>query len=123
MSTQFFERQEAQKSQTKWLVWAFIAAILAVVAVINIVVIIGLGVHPREVMREAPEFFVWTSLIVIGVILGATWHRSSQLKAGGSEVARALGGVPVTIEDGDLKRKRLMNIVEEMAIVARIRKP
>jgi Zn-dependent protease with chaperone function len=123
MSTQFFERQETQKRQTQWLVWAFIAAILAVVAVINLVVLAGLGAHPAHVMREAPEFFIWTSAIVIGVILGACWHRSSQLKAGGSEVARALGGIPITAADGDLQRKRLLNIVEEMAIAARIRKP
>jgi Zn-dependent protease with chaperone function len=123
MSTQFFERQESQKTYTKWLVWGFVAAILLVVAVINVIVLVGLGAHPVEVWREAPEFFAWTSLLVIGVILGASWHRSSQLKAGGAEVARALGGIPVTTDDGDLNRKRLMNIVEEMAIAARVRKP
>ncbi len=38
-------------------------------------------------------------------------------------MARALGGVQVNANDGDLKRQRLVNIVEEMAIAARIRKP
>ena len=38
-------------------------------------------------------------------------------------VARSLGGVPVLAKEEDLKRKRLLNIVEEMAIAARIRKP
>ena len=123
MSTQFFERQESAKTYTKWLVWGFIAAILLVVVVINVIILVGLGVRPAEVWDEAPEFFAWTSAIVIGVILGASWHRSSQLKAGGSEIARALGGVPVTTDDGDLKRKRLVNIIEEMAIAARVRKP
>src|SRR6185503_1409608 len=41
----------------------------------------------------------------------------------GMAVARQLGGVPVMPSDGDFKRKRLLNIVEEMAIAARIRKP
>ncbi len=56
-------------------------------------------------------------------MLIATWHRSSQLRAGGMVIARSLGGVPVLPKDEDLKRKRLLNIVEEMAIAARIRKP
>lgn len=123
MTTQFFERQETQKTYTRWLVWAFIAAILAVVVVINLVVLVGLGGNPVRVLTEAPEFVFWTTLIVLCVILGACWHKSSEMRAGGSAVARSLGGVPVTADDGDLKRKRLLNIVEEMAIAARIRKP
>ncbi len=61
--------------------------------------------------------------MVLVVIFGACWHKSSEMRAGGTAVARSLGGVPVTADDGDLKRKRLLNIVEEMAIAARIRKP
>src|SRR5262245_20724074 len=38
-------------------------------------------------------------------------------------IARSLGGVPVLAKDEDLKRKRLYNVVEEMAIAARIRRP
>ena len=45
------------------------------------------------------------------------------MRAGGAAVARSLGGVHVNADDGDLKRQRLLNIVEEMAIAARIRKP
>ena len=123
MTTQFFERQEAQRKYTLWLVGGFVAAILLVVLVINLVVIIGLGGHPMQVLRQEPSIVVWVTLIVFGTILLATWHRSSQLRAGGSVVAQALGGVQVNANDGDLQRKRLVNIVEEMAIAARIRKP
>ena len=123
MSTQFFERQETQKTYTRWLVWAFVAAILAVVLVINLVVMVGLGGNPMTVVSEAPEVMFWTTLVVLAVIFGACWHKASEMRSGGAAVARSLGGVPVTADDGDLKRKRLLNIVEEMAIAARIRKP
>lgn len=123
MTTQFFERQEAQKSYTRWLLGSFILAFLLVTVVINLVVTIGLVGHPSYALREYPEVVVWTSLIVIATMLIASWHKSSQLRAGGAMVARSLGGVPVTPQDSDLKRKRLLNIVEEMAIAARIRKP
>ena len=123
MSTQFFERQEAQKSYTRWLVAGFVLAFVVVTVVINLVVTIGLVGHPLSALRQHPEIIVWTSLIVIGTMLIASWHKSSQLRAGGAVIARSLGGVPVTAQDSDLKRKRLLNIVEEMAIAARIRKP
>ncbi len=123
VSTQFFERQETQRSQTRWLLAAFIAALLFVTVVINLVVIVGLIGHPGLVLREHPEYVAWISVVVLGTMLIATWHRSSQLRAGGMVVARSLGGVPVLPKEEDPKRKRLLNIVEEMAIAARIRKP
>ena len=123
MSTQFFERQEVQRSQTRWLVLAFVAALLLVTVVVNLVVIVGLIGHPGYVMREHPAYAVWISIVVLGTMLIASWHRASQLRAGGAVIARSLGGVPVSAKDDDLKRKRLLNIVEEMAIAARIRRP
>jgi Zn-dependent protease with chaperone function len=123
VSTQFFERQEAHKSYTRWLVGGFILAFLLVTLVINLVVTVGLVGDPLQALLESPEIIVWTSLVVIGTMLMAAWHKSSQLRAGGAVVARSLGGVPVTPQDSDLRRKRLLNIVEEMAIAARIRKP
>jgi Zn-dependent protease with chaperone function len=123
VTTQFFERQEAQRKYTAWLVWAFVTAMLLVVIVINLVVILGLGTNPARVWRSEPEVIVWISVIALGTMLIASWHRSSQMREGGAAVARALGGVAVNANDGDLKRKRLVNIVEEMAIAARVRKP
>jgi Zn-dependent protease with chaperone function len=123
VTTEFFERQEAQRTYTRWLVWGFVAAILIVVLVINLVVLVGLGGDPVRVINEAPEVVLWITAIVLGTILVASWHKSHQLRAGGATVARALGGIQINGNDGDFKRKRLVNIVEEMAIAARIRKP
>lgn len=123
MNTQFFERQETQRNHTRWLVVGFIFAMLLVTLVINLVVTIGFVGHPLYALRHHPEFIVWTTIIVLGTMLIASWHKSSQLRAGGSVVARSLGGVAITAQESDLKRKRLLNIVEEMAIAARIRKP
>ena len=123
MSTQFFERQEVQRKYTRWLVLGFIAAILLVVVVINLVVLVGLGGNPLWALRRNPEYAFWISMVVLATILIASWHRASQLRTGGVAVARSLGGVHVKAEDTDFARRRLVNIVEEMAIAARIRKP
>ena len=123
MSTQFFERQEVQRKYTRWLMLGFIAAILLVVVVINLVVLVGLGGNPMWVFRRNPEYVFWISMAVLVTILIACWHRASQLRTGGAAVARSLGGVHIKTEDPDLAHRRLVNIVEEMAIAARIRKP
>jgi Zn-dependent protease with chaperone function len=123
VTTQFFERQESQRKYTAWLVGAFVAAMILVVLVINLVIILGLGGHPMRVWRQEPELIVWITVLAFGTMLVASWHRSSELRDGGAAVARALGGVAVNANDGDIKRQRLVNIVEEMAIAARVRKP
>src|SRR6187455_3217505 len=96
---------------------------ILVVLVINLVIILGLGASPAEVWREEPAVIGWITVIAFGTMLIASWHRSSQMREGGGAVAKALGGVAVNANDTDLKRKRLVNIVDEMAIAARIRKP
>jgi Zn-dependent protease with chaperone function len=123
VTTQFFERQEKQRKYTSWLLCAFVAAMILVVLVINLVIILGLGASPAEIWRKQPSVVVWITVIAFGTMLIASWHRSSQLREGGGAVAKALGGIAVNANDTDLKRKRLVNIVDEMAIAARIRKP
>jgi Zn-dependent protease with chaperone function len=123
VSTQFFERQDAQRSYTRWLVVGFIAAILAVVALIDLIVIVGFNLSPSNTLREHPQIIVWVSVLVIAVILVSSWHKSSQLRHGGGVVARSVGGVHVLSNDADFARQRLLNVVEEMAIAARVRKP
>jgi len=123
VSTQFFERQEVQRSYTRWLVVGFVTALLLVTAVITLVIVIGFMGNPLPAFRSHPGSIVSIALGLIVFMLLASWHRSSQLRVGGMAVARQLGGVPVMPSDGDFKRKRLLNIVEEMAIAARIRKP
>ena len=123
MSTQFFERQEKQRKYTTWLLSAFVVAMILVVLIMNLVIILGFGKNPLTIWRHNPSMIVWISIVAFGTMLIASWHRSSQMREGGAAVARALGGVAVNSSDEDLKRKRLVNIVEEMAIAARIRKP
>src|SRR4029078_3599132 len=89
VTTQFFERQEAQRSVTRWLGLGFIAAILAVVAVINVVGLVGVDLDPVRTLRHDPWIVFWVTAIVSLTILIASWHRSSQLRQGGGAVARS----------------------------------
>jgi Zn-dependent protease with chaperone function len=123
VSGQFFERQEVQRSQTRWLVAAFVAAILVVVSAMTLVLVVGFAGDPVEAWDDAPGLISGTFAMLLAIVLGACWHKSSQLRAGGAVVARSLGGVQINNKDNDLARQRLVNVVEEMAIAARVRKP
>jgi Zn-dependent protease with chaperone function len=65
----------------------------------------------------------WT--LVAGVAGGtlaamalASLYRATTLSRGGAQVARMLGGTPVTGSGNDALQRRLVNVVEEMALAA-----
>ena len=73
-------------------------------------------------MRNPDTAFV-VSLLIIGVIALASLFKSAQLRGGGAVVAQSLGGVRVERDTADPARKRLRNIIEEMAIASGVPVP
>src|SRR2546429_5918386 len=59
----------------------------------------------------------------MGLMGVASLYKSMELRGGGGVVARALGGVRIARDTSDLKRKRLLNVVEEMAIASGVPMP
>ncbi|MBL38152.1 MAG: peptidase M48 [Xanthomonadales bacterium] len=127
----FFEHQDRARKQTKVLVFAFMLAVSAIVIAMNLVM---LGVFGRFQSAEqgwfSPGFWLangqvvlWTSLATVLVIVLASAYRSAQLRGGGAQVARELGGVEVTGDSNDPLRRRLLNVVEEMAIASGVPVP
>src|SRR5690606_15887050 len=55
------------------------------------------------------------TLAVLGI---ASLYRSATPARGGAQVARMLGATEVTGESGDPLHRRLLNVVEEMAIAS-----
>lgn len=71
-----------------------------------------------------PELFLIDLLAVILVIGGGTLHKVSQLKRmDGDGIAQSYGGVRVAARSASWKERRLLNIVEEMAIASGIHVP
>jgi Zn-dependent protease with chaperone function len=70
-----------------------------------------------------PGQVVFCTLAVMGVLGIASLYKSVELRGGGGVVARSLGGVLVTADTTDLKRKRLLNVIEEMAIASGVPMP
>ena len=126
----FYSRQAAARGQTRWLVFAFIVALLAVALALDFVLFTFLagrshyyGLSALEYARANPGQVALSTLLVMGVLGVASLYKTMELRGGGGVVARSLGGVPVSSDTADLKRRRLLNIVEEMAIASGVPMP
>jgi Zn-dependent protease with chaperone function len=126
----FYSRQAAARGQSRWLVWTFFAALLAVALALDFVLFTFLagrnayyGFNALGYAQAHPGQALAATLLVMGVLSIASLYKSLELRAGGGVVARSLGGVLVSGDTRDLKRKRLLNVVEEMAIASGVPMP
>ena len=123
----FFAQQAAARAHARRLIWLFIAAVIAVVVCVDAIVMIvfsmlagnhaGVSGSFQDSMA-APSLWIWTGLVVLGVVTLGTAYRTSQLSAGGNAVAQQLGAERVPHDTRDPLRRRLWNVVEEMSIAS-----
>ncbi|YCM45648.1 M48 family metallopeptidase [Verrucomicrobiaceae bacterium 227] len=106
----FFEAQDIARKKTKWLVLWFILAVIAVVVAVDVLVFFVAG--------QGTGILIPVSAATAGVILASSGFKSMQLSRGGSVVAKDLGGRLLMPGSTDFDEKRLLNIVEEMAIAS-----
>ena len=126
----FFEHQDKARRQTRFLIVLFSLAVLAIIAVVNTMVLSVFAVPPSDqlpgvlgLLWANAGLVAGTTLVTGGIIGLASAFRSLQLRAGGGEVAKALGGTRVSANTAEPLRRRLYNVVEEMAIASGIPVP
>src|SRR5688572_5936063 len=64
------------------------------------------------------DIFLLVSAGVIGVVVLGTLFRFAQLKGGGRSVAQGLGGRLLNVQTKDADERKLLNVVEEIAIAS-----
>ena len=117
----FFGQQELARRKTRWLLVAFLISVALVVAAVDAVVAFAVGAADPE---SSPTRAVVTStVVVLGIICGASLFKTLSLRAGGGSVARSLGGTRIDRSTGDIALKRLHNVVEEMSIASGVTMP
>lgn len=128
----FFERQAVTRRASRVWVVLFLCAVLAVVAAVDTVVAIAVSMYSRNeagMHGKSVQFanlhgvIAWTSIVVLAIIGFAMLYKRFELRAGGSAVARASGGRRIVRSTTDAAEKRLLNIVEEMAIASGVPMP
>jgi Zn-dependent protease with chaperone function len=113
----FFEGQRAARRWTAALVGCFLLALVVVVAVVYAAALVA-------VMSSAggsawnPRLLVGVAAAVLAVCGVGTGYHAVALSRGGEAVARMMGGTPVSRQTTDAGERRLLNVVEEMAIAS-----
>ena len=118
----FRREQEAAQAATARMLAGFALAVLAIVAAVNA----GLALIWRFALPSGigypTLFFETNTAVVLLLVLGGSWIESLRLREGGAHVARLAGGRPLP-ERPDALERRLANVVQEVAIAARLRAP
>ena len=123
----FFQAQDRARRNSVLLFFLFAAAVASLVILVYLGVAAALdSQHLRE--GELPEFnpdlFAKTTGAVLAVVFFGSLTKILALASGGGDgVAKAMGGVLVPAATRDPDEKRLINIVEEMAIASGVPAP
>ncbi|MCC5903787.1 MAG: M48 family metallopeptidase [Halomonas sp.] len=127
----FFTAQDHARRKTGRLVVLLILAVLALIVVTTLVIALTLhlmGENHSAAQTNLSAQGVWSALsveLVVGVaiavlvvvVLGGLF-KQHQLSRGGRAVAEALGGREINLNTRDSDERRILNVVEEMAIAA-----
>jgi Zn-dependent protease with chaperone function len=112
----FFQAQDAARSRTHRLVVLYLIAVAAIIAAVYVVVHVFLG--PGPAAGVDPALLVGVALFVSVLVGIGSTLRTVQLRQGGARVAELLGGRRVRSNSTDEAERRLINVVEEMAIAS-----
>ncbi len=109
----------------------FVLAVAGIVAAIYVIVVLGLGMMdggragpgPYNEFGWHPELLLVVAVATMGVIALGSLYKTSQLASGGEAVALMMGCRLVDGQTDNLAERRLLNIVEEMAIASGVPVP
>src|SRR6478736_1576298 len=122
MAVDFFQRQDEARQRTTRFLVLFGLGILALVGLIYglaAFLFLYLGADPNQPPPLwDPSLFTVVAGGVLVVVLGGSLLKAAQLSSGGKAVALMLDGREVLGTTTDLRERRLLNVVEEMAIAA-----
>ncbi|HVL57393.1 MAG TPA: M48 family metalloprotease, partial [Burkholderiaceae bacterium] len=118
----FSRHQERAERIGRGLLWLYAIAVAAVVVAGNGAAALAWRLAWGGWFGYPDYFFLTNTLVLAGLILGGSWIETSRLRQGGHVIADQLGATRAD-PGADLLERRLVNIVEEMAIAARTAVP
>lgn len=134
----FFEQQDRARNKTALLVILFFLAVVSLIFV-SCLFIAGVFayIEPNDsalvsaksisffemISRLSIDTYIGIALVIFSVVVVASLFKMSQMSAGGEAVANALGGRLININTRNAEEKKLLNVVEEMAIASGVPVP
>lgn len=127
----FFESQDRARKNTFTLVFLFALAVITLIIMTNLLVMLVFGFIGNDQLHSGVallrkmdwQMFALVSAAVVTVVLTGSLYKIMALSGGGKTVADGLGGRLIPQNTDDLKQRRLLNVVEEMAIASGIPAP
>jgi Zn-dependent protease with chaperone function len=127
----FFDAQDQARRTTRWLVFVYVVATALIVLGVTLIVgfaLVGASMDGSRysfpgMLAANPVPLLITALLTTLFIVGASIYKTSILSAGGGRVAQDMGGTLVPANAPDPLRRRLRNVVEEMAIASGVPVP
>ncbi|MBN1141843.1 MAG: M48 family metallopeptidase [Deltaproteobacteria bacterium] len=116
----FFAQQDQARTRTGRLVALFILAVVSVILSVYAAVMTGIAIGSTAPAAGLfnPRLFLVIAGITCAVIGLGTLMKMAAISKGGGYVAESLGGQPLNPATQDPDRRRLLNVVEEMALAA-----
>jgi Zn-dependent protease with chaperone function/uncharacterized tellurite resistance protein B-like protein len=123
MATDFFERQSAARRSTKWLVVTFTLSVVALVGAVT--AITGAIVVANSETDPAQLYGIPLAAggVTLAIVLLGSLYKVAALNGGGTTVAESVGGKRIHTNTNDPVEKRVLNVVEEMAIASGVPVP
>jgi Zn-dependent protease with chaperone function len=120
----FFAAQDRSLRKSRWWMFCFVMAVMSIVTLVYLSVVLFANFQELDVPLWNAELFFSISLLVGGGIALASLFKAWQIsRHGGALIAEQLGGRMVTRETSDPAERRLLNVIDEMAIAAGIPAP
>jgi len=120
----FFQRQDDAHKRSKRLVFLFIFAVLGVIAAVYFVsVFVAVGTGGGGASLWNPEVLLFAAGGTLFVITCGSLFKISKLSGGGNSVALMLGGRPLMPNSQNPTERKILNVVEEMAIASGVPVP
>jgi len=122
----FFEHQDQARRKTGHLVVLFVLAVLLLIGMTQVLVMgvmAWLNGVPLQEWQLAMQYFSLPALLKVAAVIGlvvalASGYKLLQLSGGGKVVAEAMGGRLLNINSDDADERKLLNVVQEMAIAS-----
>jgi Zn-dependent protease with chaperone function len=121
MVMNFIEAQDNARARTGRLIVFFAISVFLTIGVLYLAVTASLVLsadpeHPLPWWQ--PIILLYVGIGTLGVIGFGSLYKTNQLSSGGSAVAESLGGALVHPDARGAAERRLLNVVEEMAIAS-----
>jgi Zn-dependent protease with chaperone function len=119
----FFERQDKARRNTKLLVFYFLVAVALLIVAVYAAVALIFTFTEESFSWAQPGLFFGSATATLAVISIGSIGKTMSLSSGGRAVAELLDGRLVNPNSIDLHERKLLNIVEEMAIASGVPVP